>query len=103
MKGNYGGIHAKQNNGVKAERKSRQAVQQQNQVHFGAGVEKHTESPKVAPISQIAQYGSSDWLNSICFCRERDRRCDEQPCESPKIYANERKAGSFICKGRKRS
>ena len=66
MKGNYSGIHAKQNNGVKAERKSRQAVQQkQNQVHFGAGVEKHTESPKVAPISQIAQYGSSDWLNSI--------------------------------------
>lgn len=65
MKGNYGGIHAKQNNGVKTERKSRQAVQQQNQVHFGAGVEKHTESPKVAPIAQIAQYGSSDWLNSI--------------------------------------
>ena len=35
-------------------------MQQQNQVHFGAGVEKHTESPKVAPISQIAQYGSSE-------------------------------------------
>lgn len=47
MKGNYGGIHAKQNNGVKAERKSRQAVQQQNQIHFGAGVESIQKAQKL--------------------------------------------------------